>query len=125
VRDRDIERERILTRHALAVDGDYFEVLGLPRRASAEDVRRAYEVLCQELAPGVLGLELARTLASELAMIREVLEEALRVLSTEALRVPYEAALPPERSFDPDDAHRLIRRPTSTPPAPGRRTGAA
>jgi hypothetical protein len=122
VRDRDIERERILTRHALAVDGDYFEVLGLPRRASAEEVRRAYEVLCQELAPGVLGLELGRTLAPELAMIREVLEEALRVLTTEALRVPYEAALPPERSFDPDDAHRLIR--STAAPTP-RRSGAA
>jgi hypothetical protein len=121
VRDRDIERERILTRYALALDGDYFEVLGLPRRASSEEIRRAYHLVCQELAPATLGLELARTVAREVEVVREVLEEALRVLGSETLRIPYEAALPPERSFDPD-----ARRPGGRflPPS-GRRPGTA
>lgn len=101
-RDRELERERILARYALALDGDYFEVLGLPRRASGEEVRRAYDLLCRALSPGALGLELSRAMAVEVAVIREVVEEGLRVLGSEALRVPYEAALPPERSFDAD-----------------------
>jgi two-component system, OmpR family, response regulator len=121
VRDRDIERERILTRHALALDGDYFEMLGVPRRASEEEIRHAYDLVGRELAPAALGLELARDLAREIEVIREVLEEALRVLGTEALRIPYEAALPPERSFDPD-SRRLTSR--QVPPS-GRRSGTA
>jgi hypothetical protein len=105
VRDRAIERDRILGRHALAADGDYFQVLGLPRRASTQEVRRAHALICQQLSPRALGPELAGALAGELELIREVLEEALRVLATEALRVRYQAALPPEVTLDPD-AHR-------------------
>jgi Domain of unknown function (DUF4388) len=109
VRDRDLERERILGRHALAADGDYFQVLGLSRRASATEVRRAHALICYQLSPQALGPELASALAGELALIREVLEEALRVLGTEPLRARYQAALPPEPSLDRD------------PPGPGRR----
>jgi hypothetical protein len=100
VRLRDIERERILTRHALALDADYFAVLGLSRRASTEEIRRAFDHVSRELA--ALGPELTAVLAGEIDVIREVLEEALRVLGTESLRIRYQAALPPERSFDAD-----------------------
>jgi hypothetical protein len=96
----DIERERILTRYALALDADYFEVLGVSRRASTEEVRRAFEHVSRELAPAVLGPDLAGALGRELDVIREVLEEALRVLGTESLRSRYRAALLPE-VFDP------------------------
>jgi DNA-binding response OmpR family regulator len=95
LRDRDIERERILARHALSLEGDYFEVLGVGREASPEEIRRAYDVQCRELAAGALGPELARALVRELEMMRAVLEEALRVLGTATLRARYQASLPP------------------------------
>jgi hypothetical protein len=95
LRDRDIERDRILARHALALEGDYFEVLGVGRDASPEEVRRAYELQCRELTPAALGPELSRSLAAELAVILEVLEEALRIVGDEALRASYHGGLPP------------------------------
>jgi hypothetical protein len=96
VHDRDIERERVLARHALALDGDYFDVLGVSRRASAEEIQRAYESVQRDLSPARLGPELARSLARELETILEVTEEALRVLGSDPLRSRYEAHLPRE-----------------------------
>jgi hypothetical protein len=96
VRDREIDRERILARHALALDGDYFDVLGVARRASPEEIKRAYELVSRELSPARLGPELAASLARELETIREVLEEALRVLGSDPLRARYLAHLPRE-----------------------------
>jgi hypothetical protein len=101
VRDRDLERERILARYTLALDADYFDVLGVPRRASPDEVRRAYDLILRELTPARLGPELARSVARELETIREVVEEALRVLATDPLRTQYEAQLrrePADRS---------------------------
>jgi len=94
VHDRDLERERVLARHSLALDGDYFDVLGVSRRASPEEIRRAYEVVQRDLSPSRLGPELARSLARELETILEVTEEALRVLGSAPLRTRYEAYLP-------------------------------
>jgi hypothetical protein len=96
VHDRDLERERVLARHALALEGDYFDVLGVSRRASAEEIRRAYELVQRDLSPARLGPELARSLARELETILEVTEEALRVLGSDPLRTRYEAHLPRE-----------------------------
>jgi hypothetical protein len=94
VHDRDLERERVLARHALALEGDYFDVLGVSRRASPEEIRRAYELVQRDLSPARLGPELARSLARELETILEVTEEALRVLGSDPLRIRYEAHLP-------------------------------
>jgi len=94
VHDRDLERERVLARHSLALEGDYFDVLGVSRRASLEEIRRAYELVQRDLSPARLGPELARSLARELETILEVTEEALRVLGSDPLRVRYEAHLP-------------------------------
>jgi hypothetical protein len=93
-RDRRIERERVLARHALALEGDYFEVLGVPRRASTEEIRRAHDLVAGALSPAVLGTELCQALSAELVTLREVLDEALRVLGTSALRAQYQACLP-------------------------------
>jgi hypothetical protein len=102
VRDRDIERERIQARLTLAMDGDYFDVLGVSRRATIEEIQRAYELVSRELTPARLGPELSRAMARELETIREVLEEALRVLASDR-RTRYEAHLP-------RDAHRSAAR---------------
>jgi hypothetical protein len=107
LRDREIEGARIRRRHALALEGDYFEVLGVGRDASPEEIRRAYDLQCREIAPAALGPELTRALVRELEVIREVLEEALRVLGTDSLRARYQAGLPPRRREEP-----LVRWPT-------------
>jgi DNA-binding NarL/FixJ family response regulator len=94
VRDRELERERILARYSLVQEGDYFEVLGVGRGVSADEIRRAHDLVLRDLAPGRLGAELSRALDDELTTIREVLEEALRVLADDRLRARYEAHLP-------------------------------
>jgi hypothetical protein len=96
-RDLRIDRDRVLARAALAREGDYFQTLGLDRSAEAIDVKRAYERLAEELSDRALGAPLAGELASELALVRSVLAEALRVLGSDTLRARYRAALPPER----------------------------
>ena len=60
-----IERERLLARFALAKEGDYFQVLGVDRKADAADVRRACERFERELGPEMLDPELASELVEE------------------------------------------------------------
>jgi Domain of unknown function (DUF4388) len=97
-RDRDIDRARVLARHALVEEGDYFQVLGLARTATAHEVRRAHRSLMREFAPAVLDAELAAELGTELAAIRAVLDEALRVLGESRMRERYQSHLPPAAS---------------------------
>jgi len=93
-RDRDIDRARVLARHALVEEADYFQVLGVPRTASAHEVRRAHQALMRELAPAALDPVLAVELAPELRAIRTVLDEAVRVLGQPRLRERYQTRLP-------------------------------
>jgi hypothetical protein len=96
--DRRLEAEaaraRVLARHALVEEGDYFEVLSLPRGASIDDVKKAHEGLMRELAPTSLDPALASELGAELRAIRVVLDEALRVLGEPRMRERYERHLP-------------------------------
>ncbi|HVV48267.1 MAG TPA: hypothetical protein VHO06_01290 [Polyangia bacterium] len=88
-------RARILARYAPVEDGDYFAVLGVPRDASAGDLRRAHDEIVRETAPEAIEPALARELAAQLEAIRQVAAEALRVLSDERLRRRYASHLPP------------------------------
>ncbi len=90
LRDLGIDRERIQARHALAIESDYFAVLGLDRSADASEVRRAHARLAKEIAPESIGPDLWHELRDELETIREVLDESLRILSTPILRSAYE-----------------------------------
>ncbi|HEX4406630.1 MAG TPA: DUF4388 domain-containing protein, partial [Polyangia bacterium] len=92
------DRERVLARHALVEEGDYFQVLDLPRGAGVEEVQRAHDRLMRELAPTSLDAELVAELGAELRAIRAVLDEALRVLGAPAMRVRYETNLPAEHA---------------------------
>jgi len=92
-RDRDLDRQRIRARLALVREGDYFQVLGVARDAGLDDIRRAHERLTRDLSTDAVGPQLERELGTELAEIRDVLDEALRVLSSEPLRGRYQAAL--------------------------------
>lgn len=105
-RDRQLERERLLARHALALEADYFQVLGVARGAGGGEVRRAYERIRADVDPATVTSDLERALAAELTTIREVLEEAVRVLTTPWLRAPYEASLGALRPRGSDGANR-------------------
>lgn len=87
-------RARLLRRHAVVGQGDYFAVLGVARDASAEDVRRAHAEIVRETSAPSVDEGLARELAGPIADIREVADEALRILTDERLRPRYAARLP-------------------------------
>jgi hypothetical protein len=95
VADRAAVRARILARHALVEEGDYFEMLDLPRGAGPDEVRQAHTTLSRELAPTSLDALIVAELGAELRAIRAVLDEALRVLGEPRMRERYESHLPP------------------------------
>jgi len=86
-------RAALLTRYALVEEGDYFEVLGIARDATAADVKRAYDRIARELEPDEIDPVLAAELGEKLDAIREVVGEALRVLGDERLRPRYQNSL--------------------------------
>jgi CheY-like chemotaxis protein len=85
-------RGRIANLLELVAEGDYFAVLGLGRSAGAAEARLAYEAACRELDPAALG-DLGRERESDLAAIRGVLDEAVRVLGEDEVRAAYTAHL--------------------------------
>jgi hypothetical protein len=87
-------RARLLRRHAVVEQGDYFAVLGVARNASADDVRKAHAALVLETSAPAVDESLARELAGPIADIREVADEALRILTDERLRPRYAARVP-------------------------------
>jgi hypothetical protein len=93
-RNQEIDRARVLSRYALVQEGDYFEVLGLPREASAHEVRRAHQALSRDLSAALLDAQLSAELEGELSAIRSVLDEGARVLGDARLRRRYQAHLP-------------------------------
>jgi hypothetical protein len=93
VDDAAIERARIVSKLAVAAEGDYFAVLGVSRDASDHEVRRAYEAALREYAPESFRPELAASCAPELATILQVLHEAYAVLGVRGLRESYAAHL--------------------------------
>ena len=112
VRDLQIAQERVMARHALAQEGDYFHVLGVDRQADATEIRRAHQRLMRECSPEILGPELNHELKELVDTIREVIDEALRILSTPALRAAYESNLAP----DPET--QVAQAESSAEPAP-------
>jgi hypothetical protein len=93
--DRVHDRTLVESRHALVVDGDYFQILGVPRDASADQIRKAYEIQMAELTPEALHPAVAAEWETELVEMRAVLAEAARFLADEGLRLRYRDHLPP------------------------------
>jgi hypothetical protein len=113
VRDLQIARERLVARYALALEGDYFQVLGVDRQADATEIRRAHQRLLRDCSPEILGPELAHELRHAVDTIREVLDEGLRILSAPALRAAYESTSAPEGDVPASGSE------SSPAPAPG------
>jgi ActR/RegA family two-component response regulator len=91
--DMQIDRERVLGKHAQVIEGDYFAVLGVRRDASAFEIRRAFEAMRRDYAGDALPIDLARELGLELREIGHVLEEAHRILRSDRTRAQYLAHL--------------------------------
>ena len=87
-------RATLLARYALVEEGDYFEILGVARDATGDDIQRAHDRIARELAPEAIAPALATELGEKLDAIREVVGEALRVLADDTLRPHYTKHLP-------------------------------
>ncbi len=92
-----VDRDRVLAKHAHVVEADYFTVLGVRPDASGFEIRRAWEAARRDFAAEGFAVELARELHGELAEIALVLDEALRVLHDDRVRVAYATHLPATR----------------------------
>lgn len=89
----DSLRTRIGRAHALALEGDYFDILGISRNASSRQVKEAHQLLIKALTHldlGALGLEDLEGPRDEAV---EAIEDAFEVLRHERLRKLYIAGL--------------------------------
>lgn len=91
--DTAIDRERILAKHELVVESDYFQFLGVRRDCSAFEIKRAYERALRDFEPGGFADELQNEMDRQLEEIRLVLFEAYAVLSDDQIRRSYLASL--------------------------------
>jgi hypothetical protein len=87
--DRTVDRERLLAKQAQIADCDYFSALGVDRQASTHEIDRAWERLKLDFSPERFAPELHAELGGAFTEIREVLDEAHRVLRDEAMRQSY------------------------------------
>lgn len=87
--DRTVDRERLLAKRAQIADCDYFSVLGVDRQASTHEIDRAWERLRGDFSPERFPTELRAELDGAFNEIREVLDEAHRVLRDDAMRRAY------------------------------------
>lgn len=91
--DDEALRERIRARKALVDEGDYFALLGLPRGATAYDIRRAYLELRREFEPSRVLTAATADLRDDAALIVDVLDEAYEILRDQRRRDRYRRAL--------------------------------
>jgi hypothetical protein len=116
LRDRGLDRERVLARAALARVGDYFEILGVSPAASAPEIARAVAQIEQELQAAA-DLEGPAGLREELESVRRSVDEAARVLGDERLRPLYQTAAGIAAPAAPSPP---AARPAATAPVAGR-----
>jgi hypothetical protein len=88
------QRARVADRYALVIDGDYFQILNVPRHAGAVEVEEAYRQLAAELTPQALHPAVVSELGAELGAVHRVLDEARRFLGDDRLRQLYREHLP-------------------------------
>jgi DNA-binding response OmpR family regulator len=87
--DRIIDRERLLAKRAQIGDGDYFAILGVDRQATTHEIHRAFERLTEDFRPERFADPVRSELGDALLEIKEVLDEAHRVLADDQLRRAY------------------------------------
>ena len=78
---------------ALVEDGDYFALLGVPRLATAYEIRRAYLELRRSFEPGRVLTAQTADLGPDLRVILDVLDEAYDILRDGPRRERYRKAI--------------------------------
>jgi len=91
--ETQIDLDRVVARHALVREGDYFEVLGVPRDATKVEVQRAHQRARGHFDAAKLPRDVVTRMGKELEEISLVLDEALRILSDDARREAYKKAI--------------------------------
>ena len=87
--DFDLDVERVVSRHALVREGDYFACLGANPESSAHELRRAYDLARTQFDPEELHPAVRTEYGPELQEILDVVEEAYRVLRDDEIRAAY------------------------------------
>ncbi len=85
----EIDRRRIREKLLQVRELDYFQVLGVPRAASAYEIARAFERQSHEFAGERFSAAVQRDLFEALQEIGRVLEDAREVLAIDTLRAAY------------------------------------
>lgn len=91
--DEEAVRRRVKARLALVEDADYFALLGLPRHATAYDIKRAYLDLRRGFEPTRLLTATTADLRDDLRLILDVLDEAYDILRDPHRRERYRRAI--------------------------------
>lgn len=99
--DEEAIRKRVKARIEIIQEGDYFEVIGVPRSATGYEIRRAYLESRRTFEPAHLLTAQTADLVDSARLIIEVLDEAYELLRDEPRRERYRRALeavpPPDR----------------------------
>ncbi len=85
----ELEVRRLEAKYDEVQDADYFSILALPRSATSDDVRRAYERLAQEFDPLKFSGHPDAGLQQRAQVVLRLLEEAARALEDERRRADY------------------------------------
>lgn len=91
--DAEALRTRVRARMELVQEGDYFAVLGVPRNATAYEIRRAYLELRRAFEPARVLTAQTADLADDMRLITEVLDEAYEILRDATRRERYRRAI--------------------------------
>lgn len=91
--DDEALRAKVHARRALVDDGDYFALLGVPRRATGYDIRRSYMELRRQFDPGQVLRPNTLDLQDDVDTILEVLDEAYEILRDQQRRERYRRAI--------------------------------
>lgn len=85
----ELEVRRLESKYDEVQDADYFSILGLPKNASGDDVRRAHERLSQEFDPLKFSGHADPSLQQRAQAVASLIDEAARALSDERQRIEY------------------------------------
>jgi hypothetical protein len=91
--DDDAIRSKVRARVGLVKEGDYFALLGVPRLATAYDIKRAYLELRRAFEPARLLTAKTVDLLEDVHLIIEVIDEAYEILRDSNRRERYRRAI--------------------------------
>jgi hypothetical protein len=91
--DEEAFRARVRARLDLVEEGDYFAVLGVAKRATPYEIRRAYLDLRHSFEPGRVLTGKTADLVDDVQTILEVLDEAYEILRDPTRRERYRRAI--------------------------------